>query len=353
MKERKVYLDYLRIIATLFVICIHTVSLASTMVDFESTEFYILESLNFTFWVCNPLFIMISGALLLSVREERIGTFYRKRLSKVAVPMVVCYVGYVCAKEGFIWLKPDHWLPMLGRILTGTPEEAPHFWLIYVLIWLYALTPFLRWIVAHIPDSVLSGVMVVAFIVCALDSYLPIWGKETHLSPIVDSYVAVFILGYFLAKEHRLWVERMFYIGGAVSFVISCAWITQAADYGNYIYQSTPTMMLYAAAIFLAVKRLASKRTQTSRAVQLISKYSYSMMLLHWGVLHVAVKQILHVNVLGGGIVGGCLLMIVLTFLLSFVAAVIFERTVMWAIYAVIDKVCASFSKSRRSSDVT
>ena len=42
MKERKVYLDYLRVIATVFVIGIHTVSLAATMVTQGSREFYIL-----------------------------------------------------------------------------------------------------------------------------------------------------------------------------------------------------------------------------------------------------------------------------------------------------------------------
>ena len=36
---------------------------------------------------------------------------------------------------------------MLKRILLGAPEEAPHFWLIYVIIWLYVLTPFFRYVV--------------------------------------------------------------------------------------------------------------------------------------------------------------------------------------------------------------
>lgn len=349
MRERKVYLDYLRMIATLFVICIHTVSLAATLVNPGSTEFYILESLTYAFWVCNLLFIMISGALLLSVQGERIGIFYRKRLSKVAIPMIVCYVFYVCAKEGFVWLKPDHWIPMIQRILTGAPEEAPHFWLIYVLIWLYVLTPFLRWIVVHIPAPVLNGVVAVMFFVCALDTYLPIWGGDAHLSPFVDSFVPVFLLGYFLTKEHQLWVEVLFYVGGIISFVFSCVWITQAPNYGAYIYQSAPTMLLYAASIFLGVKRLTANRTQTSRVVRLIGKYSYFMLLLHWGVLHVAVKQILHVNVISGGIVGGCLLMILLTFLISFGGAVIFEHTVMWLIETILTKLGVCFSKLRES----
>lgn len=336
LKERKVYLDYLRVIATVFVICNHTVALAATLVSPGSTEFYTLKSLEFVSWACNPLFIMISGALLLPVKEERIGIFFRKRFSKVALPMLICYVLYVCAKEGFVWLKPDHWLFMIQRIVSGAPVEAPHFWLIYIILMLYVLTPFLRWIVSHIPDSVLSGVIGVVFIVGALDTYLPILGLDAHLSPITDSFVGVFLLGYFLAGKCNIWVERLFYVGGAISILVSCVWIVRAPDAANYIYQSAPTMLLYAGAIFLGVKRLSDNGTNPCRTVQLISRYSYSMLLLHWGVLHVAVKQILHVDVLSGGIVGGCLLMIVLTLLISLVGAIIFEHTVMKVIYKVI-----------------
>lgn len=348
VKERKVYLDYLRVIATVFVIGIHTVSLAATMVTQGSVEFYVLNGFECIFWVCNLLFVMISGALLLPIRGEAIGTFYRKRLSKVAIPMVVCYIIYVCAKEGLVWLHPDHWLFMIGRILTGAPEEAPHFWLIYVLIWLYVLTPFLRWLVAHIPDSVLAGVITVIFLASALDTYLPLWNIDVHLSSIMDSLAGVFLLGYFLSKEHKVWVEYLFYAGGVLSLAISFLWIVKMPDYANYIYQSAPTMMLYASALFLFVKRLSSKHTQEGRVIRLISKYSYSMLLLHWGVLHVAVKQILHVNVLSGGIVGGCLLMMVLTFLISLAGAILFEHTVLWFIYWIFDKIGDVFSKVKQ-----
>ena len=107
---------------------------------------------------------LISGALLLPVKGESAGQFYRKRFLKVLVPMVIYYILYVCAKEGFVWLLPDHWGAMLKRILLGAPEEAPHFWLIYVIIWLYVLTPFFRYVVQHIPDSVLSGLVAVILI---------------------------------------------------------------------------------------------------------------------------------------------------------------------------------------------
>lgn len=120
-------------------IAVHTVSLGSTLVPERSAVWYGFEISNYLFLCCNLLFIMISGALLLPVKDESAGQFYRKRFLKVLVPMVIYYILYVCAKEGFVWLRPDHWGAMLKRILLGAPEEAPHFWLIYVIIWLYVL----------------------------------------------------------------------------------------------------------------------------------------------------------------------------------------------------------------------
>ena len=92
MKERLIYIDILRVLATVFVIGVHTVSLAITMVEYGGTAYYVLEIFNFIFLSCNLLFVMISGALLLPVRNERTGDFFRKRFTKVVIPMVVYYI---------------------------------------------------------------------------------------------------------------------------------------------------------------------------------------------------------------------------------------------------------------------
>ena len=75
--------------------------------------------------------------------------------------------------------------------------EAPHFWLVYVIIWLYVLTPFMRYIVHNIPDTVLSGVIGVVFAICALDTYLPLYGINSVFGIVVDSYAGTFFTWIF------------------------------------------------------------------------------------------------------------------------------------------------------------
>ena len=109
------------------------------------------------------------------------------------------------------------------------------------------------------------------------------------------------------------------------------------------------SMMFYAAAVFVLIKRLVRCGSKESPFVRIIGKYSYSILLIHWGVLHYAVKQVLHVNVLSGGIVGGCLLAVLLTFALSFVGAVILDQTIIrfltFAVSKLIDVLRTCFSQ--------
>ena len=154
--SRKVYMDVLRVIATVFVICVHTVALAKTTAAPGTLLFRVLEVFNYTFLSCNLFFVMISGALLLPVKGERCRDFFARRFIRVFIPLVVYYNLYVCAKEGIGRLAPSQWGLMLQRFFIGPPVEAPHLWLVYAIIWLYVLTPFLRYLVQNIPAAPLT-----------------------------------------------------------------------------------------------------------------------------------------------------------------------------------------------------
>ena len=88
---RKVYMDVLRVIATVFVICVHTVALAKTTAAPGTLLFRVLEVFNYTFLSCNLFFVMISGALLLPVKGERCRDFFARRFIRVFIPLVVYY----------------------------------------------------------------------------------------------------------------------------------------------------------------------------------------------------------------------------------------------------------------------
>ncbi len=345
------WLDVLRAMATVSVVCVHVFSLAAAQLLPGCMPFRILDALTFTFLMCNPLFLMISGALLLPVSGERAVAFYAKRFTKAAIPLAVYYILYVCAKEGLSWLYPVNWFPMLQRILAGEPYEAPHFWLVYVILELYVLTPFLRGILQHIPDSVSVGVTAVIFAVNAFDLYFPLYGRSSFLSRIVDTSAGVFILGYVLSEKCDKRLERFLISGGVVSYALSVFRILYTDTYRILFNQNAPAVMLFSAAVFLTVRRMNEGKRSARFPVRLLSKYSYSILLIHWGTLHFAVKKVLKVDVMSGGIVGGCLLAVVLTLLISAAGAIVVDHLLIFPLQAFWRKAWAALAGKRRRAD--
>ncbi len=60
---------------------------------------------------CVPLFVMITGALLLPIREPGLGVFYKKRIPRVLFPFL-------------IWSALYALFPWFAGLVSGTPEEA-------------------------------------------------------------------------------------------------------------------------------------------------------------------------------------------------------------------------------------
>lgn len=60
---------------------------------------------------CVPLFVMITGALLLPVRETSLGVFYKKRIPRVLIPFLIWSVIYTL-------------FPWFASLVTATPEAA-------------------------------------------------------------------------------------------------------------------------------------------------------------------------------------------------------------------------------------
>ena len=116
---------------------------------------------------CVPLFVMITGALMLPVREET-SIFYKKRITRVFFPFVIWSVIYALFPwfTGLLGLDPkiilDFFayggdgimrqefsaaLEYIGEIPFNFPITAVHMWYIYLLIGLYLYLPiFSAWV---------------------------------------------------------------------------------------------------------------------------------------------------------------------------------------------------------------
>lgn len=166
--SRIVWLDVLRMLAILMVICIHSADPFNVTPEARSNP-------EFNYWgsiygsllrPCVPLFVMITGVLLLPVKMS-MEAFYKKRLLRIAVPFLVWSVLYNLFPwvTGLLGLSPQ----VISEVFAYAPAGASqsladamkgialipfqfnvyttHMWYLYMLIGLYLYMPlFSSWV---------------------------------------------------------------------------------------------------------------------------------------------------------------------------------------------------------------
>lgn len=147
MKERIVFLDYLRVFACLLVVMVHAsesfYGLGDVPILSEQHRIWI------SIWdglsrISVPLFIITSAYLLVPMNENMSwGEFFKRRFLRVVPPMfffMVVYSLYPAIVGQSSW---DEAFKVLCNIPFNFPMIAVHLWFMYPLLGLYFLIPIL------------------------------------------------------------------------------------------------------------------------------------------------------------------------------------------------------------------
>ena len=214
--DRTFWIDLIRVVGALFVVAIHVCGrvaggYAVDGVDAATMGLAGLVSqcmLSMSSSVAVPLFVMVSGALLLG-RSDTMGTFYRKRFGKILMPFlawscifIVClWLAYGQFKDG----TPITLVSSIGAILSG--GVSGHFWFMYMLISLYLVAPFLSVFVRNAPKNMLAGFLSLWIIAVVVFPVVHNVVKETFGIATISSdfrfelvtlWVGFFVAGYVL-----------------------------------------------------------------------------------------------------------------------------------------------------------
>ena len=125
-------LDVLRTGAAVLVVLLHCSGSLRPLAEF-GPEWWGTALLQAFTRSAVPLFVMISGALLIGPETENLAAFYRRRASRILVPLIFWMLFYqLISTRG-----------LSGRIVAtiygGTPY--PHLWYLYMLLCLYFVLP--------------------------------------------------------------------------------------------------------------------------------------------------------------------------------------------------------------------
>ena len=149
--------DLLRVLCMAGVVYLHTA--AGALRAYTGVVWHFANLASSLATAAVPLFFMLSGALLLGQESTgELSTLFRRRLPKVAVPLVVWSL-VVIALEGF--QKGAEAAGSLLLNFLSNPVLVPY-WFLYALIPIYLVTPFLKRMTDRITHEV-PGICRVAY----------------------------------------------------------------------------------------------------------------------------------------------------------------------------------------------
>ena len=176
--RRTYYYDILRIIACLLVIINH--SEAKVFMNISISATWIVSM--FKFFACKvavPIFLMISGALLLGKEEN-----YKKTLWRVF--RMVLLVSTFSLLFSIIY---SHNIPNMRNLISFCVSliKRPYYtayWYIYTLIGIYIMTPIIKKMVRNMSEK-------------DYIYFFTIWALYIGVLPIIQNYINIQITSYF------------------------------------------------------------------------------------------------------------------------------------------------------------
>lgn len=191
------WIEVARILAIVAVILIHVASPLVSRATYAGSWWVGNFVESATRW-CVPLFVMISGGLILtSPKTTSITEFYRRRVARLGVPMVVWIVAYLVFGRA-VSGHPATLDNALVSIAAGRPYF--HLYFLFVIAGVSLVAPLLAWAVRGRDHRQLLWLVAVAYTFAMIDNILTSLlrtGTPNAVTRFVP-YIADFLAGYAL-----------------------------------------------------------------------------------------------------------------------------------------------------------
>lgn len=330
MKNRKIYIDIMKILAMLAVICIHSSSGYVHMGKLFNTP---LWWKCFAVYSCSrwavPIFIMSSGALLLnSSKKDSLKVFFKKKLIKIVIPFIVASIFYYLYDINFNITK----FSLLNLTKCFMNDSIfYHLWYMYIIIGIYLIVPILR---EYISSTNLNKILYLIILGFVGTSIYSLFSKFTNTQiafsiPFVTGYIFIFMIGYYL---DNIKIKRngriLIYLLGIFGIIVTIQGtynLSSNRGIDEYWLDCLSFSTVFVAiAVFVFIKYLFSNLKIKGTIVSYISNLTYWMYLVHAFVLILVGKltQYLRLYTYSGMTL---IIIIVLTFTFSIIVSSIIK----------------------------
>lgn len=294
---RNVRFDVVRVIAIFFVVCIHSMALIDAAKETGNISARLVSCMMGIIYCGVPLFVMLSGALLLG-KEEPMKVFFKKRMSRVLIPFIVwsIIVGAILYFQGGGRSIGGYLLYTLKGI--GTTGVHGIYWYVYMIIGLYCLTPVLRHIL-HCSGKSGGGILLYLCVLCLIVAVLGNAFPELYmLSHWVSKnltmlfyFMTGYLISYAIKTTYRdINYKRLFSIMFIAFYVISVF-----MKYYGVVVPGISILLSISLFGFLLTRDGFDKMPViVCDSVQAVSKYSYGIYLSHFMLISAIVATGVH-----------------------------------------------------------
>ena len=290
--KRQTEFDVLRLLAILAVIAMHAGGNKYLSSNFDPRQHSMFVAA--IVW-CVPVFFLISGRFFLDPqRHITIEMIWKKYIRRIVTAFAIwsgIYVLYYVKSGAYDGLN-------IWGIFTQWIEGPYHFWYLYAIIGLYALTPLIRKITEN--EKTMLYFLVLFAVANIVKEYLVCVPKlggiingvydKLWLSNVAG-YMGYYVLGYCVfhykdAINRRL--ELAIYIAGAISFIATIlleGYISPELRAADFVKQYLkPNVILFSTAIYtFFVKRVSQINfsVKTVKFWEKLTGLSFGVYILH------------------------------------------------------------------------
>ena len=201
ISTRDIRYDVIRSIAMICVIMIHSVGEfdnAMSNGEINGILVHIESSFLKIIYIGVPLFVMLSGALLLG-RSEPIVVFLKRRLRRVLIPFALwSTIVYAILYWQGGGRSPVEFIKVLVIRTLGN-DYYGIFWYVYLIIGIYLLVPALRLVAKNLSVCCYTATLLIVLYLIGI--FVPNFGVSSYFQSNNLVYLGLFLMGYVIKEK--------------------------------------------------------------------------------------------------------------------------------------------------------
>ena len=228
-----------------------------------------------------PLFIFVSGALLLPRTPEPLKVFYKKRLNRLLVPFLLfaslMYIVSLFAGQ-YDWWNGDVKMALL-QFLPSLLENKINIlhWFVHMLLVIYLLTPFLQRALSSLSQCEIEGILLVWMVGMLLRQYYPALNVLSYTSGLWK-YLGVYIAGYYVI-QYRAGKKRYCYFGLVLTVLLFL--LDALTDCAIHLGVPFTAVIMGFVCLNVPASFPSPSQSRMRCIITNFSRYSYTIYLLH------------------------------------------------------------------------